>query len=116
MPGEPKDINCTLNKIYKLFATKEQQEMFDQKLMNGLAWGEAKKELFELANEYIKPMRDKFNYYMENKDLVDEILEQGAVRARKIAKENIQKIRLAIVATRLNQKKNEFSSSCICSN
>lgn len=114
LPGEPKDTNCTLNKIYKLFATKEQQEIFDKKLINGLSWGEAKRELFELANEQIKPMREKFYYYMEHKDLVDEILEQGAKRARKIAKENMQKIRYSIGAVRLNEKKNDYVSSGLC--
>ncbi|MBQ8444294.1 MAG: tryptophan--tRNA ligase, partial [Clostridia bacterium] len=43
LPGEPKELDCTLNKIYKLFATVNQQQAFDQKLQNGLGWGDAKK-------------------------------------------------------------------------
>lgn len=96
LPGEPKDIDCTLNKIYKLFATEAQQKEFDQKLLAGLGWGDAKKELFEIANEYIKPMREKFYYYQENKHLVDEILAKGAERARAVAKANLNRIRKAI--------------------
>lgn len=98
LPGEPKDVDCTLNKIYKLFATKEQAEIFAEKLKAGLGWGDAKKETFEVVNNYIKPMREKFDYYMSNKNIVDEILLQGAEKARKIAQEMLKKARKAIGA------------------
>lgn len=100
MPGEPKDVNCTLNKIYKLFATKEQAKEFDEKLKAGLGWGDAKKETFEVVNNFIKPMREKYEYYMSNKKLVDEILFEGAEKARKIAYEILKKVRKAIGAER----------------
>ena len=100
MPGEPKDVNCTLNKIYKLFATKEQAKEFDEKLKAGLGWGDAKKETFEVVNNFIKPMREKYEYYMSNKKLVDEILFEGAEKARKIASEILKKVRKAIGAER----------------
>ena len=96
LPGEPKDLDCTLNKIYKLFATETEQKEFDDKLKNGLAWGDAKKELFELANSFIKPMREKFDYYMAHYDEVEKILQEGAEKARKIAKEVLSKVRKAI--------------------
>jgi len=63
MPSEPKDPDCTLAKFYKLFATNEQFEQFKQKLLNGIGYGDAKKELFEVVNAFLKPMREKFNYY-----------------------------------------------------
>ena len=100
MPGEPKDVNCTLNKIYKLFATKEQAKEFDEKLKAGLGWGDAKKETFEVVNNFIKPMREKYEYYMSNKKLVDEILFEGGEKARKIASEILKKVRKAIGAER----------------
>lgn len=96
LPGEPKDVDCTINKLYKLFASKTQAEDFEERLKAGLAWGEAKKELFEVVNEYIKPMREKFDYYQAHKDEVDKILLAGAERARAIAKQMISKIRKAI--------------------
>ena len=96
MPGEPKDVDCTLNKIYKLFATESQQKEFDQKLLNGLSWGEAKKELFELANNYIKPMREKFDYYMSHYDEVEKILKQSAEKARKVAQKYLSEVRKVI--------------------
>lgn len=96
LPGEPKDVDCTVNKLYKLFASKEKAEDFEERLKNGLAWGEAKKELFEVANEFIKPMREKFFYFQEHKDEVDKILIAGAQKARPIAKDVLSKVRKAI--------------------
>lgn len=96
LPGEPKDIDCTLNKIYKLFATEQQQNEFDKKLASGLGWGDAKKEVFEVANEYIKPMREKFEYYINNYNEVEKILAAGAEKARSVAKEFLLLTRKAI--------------------
>lgn len=85
LPGESKDPDCTLSKIYKLFATKEKHEEFRQKLINGLGWGDAKKELFTVMNDYIKPMREKYDYYMAHRSEVDAILSEGAKRAKLVA-------------------------------
>jgi len=96
LPTDPKPLDCTVNKLYKLFATAEEQEAFDAKLTAGIGWGDAKKELFEVANRYISPMRAKYDYYMSHRDEVDKILEDGAKKARVYAREVIQKVRKAI--------------------
>ena len=96
LPGEPKDLENTIYKLYKLFATKEQTQKFGDDLLAGLGWGDAKKQLFEVANEYLSPMREKFNYYQTNKHLVDEILSRGAEQARQIAKEKLEKVKKMI--------------------
>lgn len=96
LPGEPKPLDCTINELYKLFATPEQAKKFEEQLSNGLSWGEAKKQLFEVANAYIAPMREKYNYYQQNRDVVDKILEQGAQRARQLAEQKISQIRKLI--------------------
>ena len=98
LPGEPKDLNCTLNKIYKLFATESQQAEFDKKLAGGLGWGEAKKELFQVANNYIKPMREKYDYYMSHFEEVEKILHDGAEKARVVARKVLSDVRKAIGA------------------
>lgn len=96
LPGEPKDLDCTLFKLYKLFADEKQTKDFGDRLLKGLGWGDAKKELFEVANAYIKPMREKYDYFMAHKNEVDEILKSGAEKARFIARKNIEKIRKKI--------------------
>lgn len=96
LPGEPKDLDCTVYKLYKLFGTPEQTQEFGKKLLAGLGWGDAKKELFEVANNFIKPMREKYNYFMEHKDEVDKILAEGAEKARWVAKKTLAKVRKRI--------------------
>lgn len=96
LPGEPKDDNNTICKLYKLFASEEQYANFVEKLSHGLAWGEAKKELFALVNEYIKPMREKFEYYQTHRTEVDAILAVGAKKARMVASLCLEKVKKAI--------------------
>ena len=96
LPGEPKDADCTVNKLYKLFVSAEEAKIFEKKLLDGLSWGEAKKELFEVANRYISPMREKFEYFQAHKNEVDELLRFGAKKARVVAREVLDRVRKAI--------------------
>lgn len=96
LPGEPKDVDCTVNKLYKLFVSPKKAAEFEEKLKNGLSWGEAKKELFEVANNFIAPMREKFDYYQAHRSEVDEILRKGSEKARIIAKSTLNRVRKAI--------------------
>ena len=98
LPGEPKDVDCTVNKLYKMFASSERAKDFEKRLQLGMGWGDAKKELFETMNGYIAPMREKFIYYQNHKQEVDELLKNGAKKAREIAKDCLAKVREAIGA------------------
>lgn len=93
-PEDPKDPdNCDIMLMYRLFASAEQIKSLEQRYREGIGWGHAKAELFEVVNEYIKGPRDKYFELMENKSLIDEILAKGADKARSIAKENMKRIR-----------------------
>ena len=98
LPGEPKDVDYTVNKLFKLFATVDEAKAFEEELLKGLGWGDAKKRLFEVANRYISPMREKFNYYMAHKKEVDAILDEGAEKARIVARKVLRRVRKAIGA------------------
>lgn len=96
LPGEPKETDCTINQLYKLFVSKEKAKEFEQKLIDGLGWGDAKKELFAVMNEFLSPMREKYFYYYNHFDEVEKILKDGAVKARKIANDVLQRVRKQI--------------------
>ena len=96
LPGEPKNDDCTLANLYTLFSTKEESEKFKQELREGLGWGNAKKKVFNKINEYISPMREKYNYYINNPEELEKILEEGAYKARKIASKILNKVRKKI--------------------
>ena len=93
LPTEPKSTDCTLFSIYKLFADKAECENMAKKYEAGISWAEAKAELFNKMNSVLTPMRDKYNYYMNNYNEVEKILADGSARARQVAKETILRAR-----------------------
>lgn len=95
---EPKDPDtCNLFSIYSHFASEEQIAATRQKYINGgTGYGPIKQELFEILDKVVDESREKYNYYVDNKHLVDEILQKGAQKARAIATPTLQKVRKAI--------------------
>lgn len=79
----PKDPNNSLVfDLFKFFSTPEQQQDLAAWYARGIGWGEAKDELFKVMNNEIGDAREKFNHYMNNKHLIDEILHAGAAKLR----------------------------------
>ncbi len=56
-----------------------------------------KKELITKMNEFLQPIREKRKYYAENPDIVKEILEAGTKKSQQTAKENMKKIKKAMM-------------------
>ena len=96
LPTEPKSTDCTLFDYFKLFGTEAEVENMKQRFAEGISWADAKTKLFEVANNYLKPMREKYNYYMEHFEEVIAILEKGEEKARAIAKETMERVKQAI--------------------
>lgn len=96
LPSEPKSTDCAVFNFYKLFANSTQLDDFAEKFAKGISWADAKKELFELMNNYLSPMREKYNYYMQNYAEVEKILKEGSIKARKVAQETITRARKAV--------------------
>ena len=96
-PGAPKDSkNCTVFDLYKYFATESEIKTFQRSYDNGISWGEAKEVLFHSINKELKPIRLKYEELSKNKDNINDLLSDGAKKARIIAKEKIQLIREAV--------------------
>ena len=96
LPNEPKSTDCTLFEYIKLFATESKLADMEKRFAEGISWADAKKELFEIMNAYLKPMRDKYDYYMTHYDEVEKILEKGEQKAKVIAKETIERVKKAV--------------------
>ncbi len=85
-PGERKDPDtCSLFAIYSAFASPEQVSAKRQEYENGIAWGEAKKQLFEFLNDELATMRETYQTLMDDPAQLDRILQQGAEKARAYA-------------------------------
>ncbi len=96
LPTEPKSTDCTLFEYVKLFGSSEKVAEMSKRFAEGISWADAKKELFEIMNAYLKPMRDKYDYYMANFGEVEEMLKRGEEKARVIAKETIERMKKAV--------------------
>lgn len=96
LPTEPKSTDCTVFNYYKLVASPGEIKTMEKRFAEGISWAEAKTLLFEAMNNYIKPMRDKYNYYMEHYEEVEKILEAGEEKVRAIANETLDRVRKAV--------------------
>ena len=96
-PGEPKDPDdSTVFQIWQAFASESQTEEMRKEFENGIAWGEAKKRLFELINTEIAPARERYNELMENPAAIEDALQKGAVKAREYSAKILGQVRKAI--------------------
>ncbi len=94
---EVKDpTNCNVFSLYKLFADQEKQDVLAAKYRaGGMGWGHAKQDLFEAVEDLLDPMREKYDMYINDKAQLENILQDGAEKARAIASATMTRLRKA---------------------
>src|SRR5690606_34150407 len=96
-PGEPKDAeNSHLFMIYRAFASQEQAAAFRQALEDGMAWGEAKKQLCEKIDSELGPMRERYAEFIARPERIEDILQAGAEKARRLSAPLMERVREAV--------------------
>ena len=96
-PGEPKDTEgSALFQLYQAFATPEQTAAMRKAFAEGIAWGDAKQQLFAVIDAEIAPMRERYNALMADPARIEAILQAGAVKARAIATPLLRELRHAV--------------------
>ncbi|MGI9532210.1 tryptophan--tRNA ligase [Lutimonas sp.] len=92
---DPKDPDtCNLFALYRLIASPEQIEEMRANYTGGnYGYGHAKQAFYELLIETFKVEREKYHYYMDHLDEVDQILKQGAAKAHKVADQVLERVR-----------------------
>ncbi len=96
-PGEPKDVSeSALYPIYAAFVGEAEQLEMKQALADGLAWGEAKKIVFERINDELEASRERYNELISNPAEIEQVLLKGAERAREFTLPFLQKIKAAV--------------------
>jgi tryptophanyl-tRNA synthetase len=95
---EPKDPDsCNVFALYKLVANEEQiQAMRTNYLNGGYGYGHAKNELFQLILTTFETERLMYNDLMANPSKIDEALEVGAKKAREVARNVLNRVRLKV--------------------
>lgn len=96
-PGEPKDPDdSAVFQLWQAFATEQQTADMRVQFAEGIAWGEAKKQLFELINSHLEQPRERYNQLIESPSEVEKILQMGAEKAREHSSELMAKVRKAV--------------------
>jgi len=92
---DPKNPDtCNLFALYKLVANEAQIEEMRANYSGGnYGYGHAKQAFYELLIETFKTEREKYHYYMDHLEEVDQILKQGAKKAHLVADDVLQRVR-----------------------
>lgn len=96
-PETPKDPNGSLIfDMYKFFATKSEQDALAQRYQDGIGWGHAKLELFEVVNRELTEFRAKYQEIINDKSYIDSVLKDGANQVREISAERLKQVKKLI--------------------
>ena len=96
-PGEPKDPDdSTVFQIWCAFADANERAQMKHAFEEGIAWGEAKKQLFERVNDELAPARERYGALMANPGEVETILRAGAERVRPQSQALMERVRSAV--------------------
>ncbi len=81
-PGVPKPTECSLYDIYKAFASVDESTAFRKKLEEGISWGDAKEDLFQLLDSHLSAPRKEYQKLIKDPENLNQELLVGAKRAR----------------------------------
>jgi len=95
---EPKAIEgSSILALYKLVASEaDYQTMVDDHLRGGVGYGDFKKRLLQGVTDYFAPFREKRAEMVANPGYVDQVLAEGAEKARLVARKTLARVRDAV--------------------
>ncbi len=92
-PGRPEI--CPVFFYHKIFSPSERTEEIERECKSGkLGCVDCKKIMFEGLEAFLKPIREKREQVTKDRELLIHILEEGSEKARQIAKETMEEVRL----------------------
>ena len=96
-PGEPKDVsNSNIFDMYKAISSKDKIDEMQKLYQEGIAWGEAKKVLFEELSSFLKPFKNEYNKIIKDPSFVEKTLVDGSEKALSISEPIIKEVRQAL--------------------
>ena len=92
---DPKDPDTdNVFALYMILANPEQiAEMRSNYEGGNYGYGHAKQALYDIILEKFNPARERFDYYMNHLDEIDNALEIGAEKAKKVANDVLNRVR-----------------------
>lgn len=83
MPGEAKSTEgSALFQLYQAFATPDETAGFAQAFGEGIGWGDAKQQLFDVVEREIAPMRERYEDLIARPSDIEDVLREGGRRLR----------------------------------
>ena len=101
-PGVPKPTDCNLFEIFKAFASDDESANFKQKLEEGISWGDAKEELFQLLDSHLSEPRKEYEKLIQDPANLNQELLTGAKRARELSVPFMSEVRSSLGIGKLN--------------
>ncbi len=92
---DPKDPNANaICALMQLIAGEQPtQELRDKLTAGGYGWGHAKKDLLGAILDRFKNEREQFNHWMSHPEALEEVLQEGAAKARLVAQATLGRVR-----------------------
>jgi len=84
---------CMVYYYHKLLDTKNVKKVHDECSKGTRGCVDCKKELISNMIELLKPIQEKRKYYEDNPELVDKIIKEGTLKARKKAEEVMARVK-----------------------
>ena len=102
LPGEPKDPDgAHLVTIHDAFADVATRAAFHADLRGGLGWGDAKQRVVQLIEAHVGPMRERYAELVAHPERIEDILQEGARKARATATPLLAELRQAVGLRRM---------------
>ncbi len=92
--GKDKPALTNLLTIYSLLSGKEIKELEQE--YKGKGYGDFKKDLAEVVVNFVEPIQKKYKKILKDKDLLDQILEEGLDEAGHKADDTLHKVKKVI--------------------
>ncbi|NJO94392.1 MAG: tryptophan--tRNA ligase [Hydrococcus sp. RM1_1_31] len=91
---DPERPECNnLLGLYTILSGKTKQAVAEE--CQEMGWGQFKPLLTEVTIEALKPIQDKYNEIMDNKDYLDSILREGRQKAESVANQTLSRVKNA---------------------
>jgi tryptophanyl-tRNA synthetase len=88
---------CTVFALLKLVCSPEELQEWEQRYrQGGMGYGDAKKRLAELLEARLAPYRERYEKLAGDPDYVEDVLREGAAKARAAAQVLMDKVRRAV--------------------
>ncbi len=94
-PKNPK--NCNVFKIFSLIADQNDINILKKRYLDGtIGFGEAKNILLDNLKNRFKVERNKFNFLINNQEVIEKELKTGSIKAKSYANNVLKRVRLKL--------------------